>query len=162
MAEHCENSNFIVNIEENKYKTCFYKPTYLGEGAYGEVFKVKRKADDKEFAIKIINLREKSSDLVKRELLIKEFDHPYIVKYFDSWLESIPTREEQDDGKFLYVLMELCEKDNLANWILNNGATIQKLEMVLIFEQIVSALECVHLKGYIHRDLKVRIIFFYM
>ncbi|GLV37655.1 pancreatic eIF-2alpha kinase [Carabus blaptoides fortunei] len=62
---------------------------------------------------------------------------------------------------FLYIQMQLCRKKSLRDWLKDNVNRSQD-EIKIIFEQIVLAVEYVHLKGLIHRDLKPSNIFFSM
>lgn len=60
---------------------------------------------------------------------------------------------------YLYIQMQLCHKQSLKDWLkLNNALELRGDKIMQIFEQIVGAVEYVHLKGLIHRDLKVSII----
>ncbi|KAL1461306.1 hypothetical protein WDU94_013213, partial [Cyamophila willieti] len=55
---------------------------------------------------------------------------------------------------YLYIQMQLCRKDSLREWLADNVAHRDSTEIVSIFEQIVQAVEYVHMQGLIHRDLK--------
>ncbi|XP_017892549.1 eukaryotic translation initiation factor 2-alpha kinase [Ceratina calcarata] len=60
---------------------------------------------------------------------------------------------------FLYIQMQLCQKLSLREWLRNQSK--RDCHRVLnIFQQIVEAVEYVHLQGLIHRDLKPSNIFF--
>ncbi|XP_055908473.1 eukaryotic translation initiation factor 2-alpha kinase [Eupeodes corollae] len=61
---------------------------------------------------------------------------------------------------FLYIQMQLCRKDSLRDWLRENTSEARELQIRPIFEQIVDAVDYVHLKGLIHRDLKPSNIFF--
>lgn len=61
---------------------------------------------------------------------------------------------------FLYIQMQLCQKNSLKDWLSKHSYLERKDQVVPIFEQIVGAVEYVHLKGLIHRDLKPSNIFF--
>lgn len=56
---------------------------------------------------------------------------------------------------YLYIQMQLCRKQSLKDWLFENGTLVRENESHGIFKQIVEAVEYVHLKGLIHRDLKV-------
>lgn len=62
---------------------------------------------------------------------------------------------------FLYIQMQLCRRESLRDWLRENTERNSD-EIKNIFEQIISAVEYVHLKGLIHRDLKPSNIFFSM
>ncbi|XP_055545954.1 eukaryotic translation initiation factor 2-alpha kinase-like [Wyeomyia smithii] len=61
---------------------------------------------------------------------------------------------------YLYIQMQLCRKQSLKEWLAENDLTVRQDRIIPIFEQIVNAVEYVHLKGLIHRDLKPSNIFF--
>lgn len=58
---------------------------------------------------------------------------------------------------YLYIQMQLCRKENLKDWM-NSRCTIEERERSMclhIFLQIAEAVEFLHSKGLMHRDLKV-------
>ncbi|XP_011867892.1 PREDICTED: eukaryotic translation initiation factor 2-alpha kinase-like [Vollenhovia emeryi] len=60
---------------------------------------------------------------------------------------------------FLYIQMQLCQRLSLKEWLKQH--TSRNFSQILnIFQQIVDAVEYVHLQGLIHRDLKPSNIFF--
>ncbi|KAK0094417.1 hypothetical protein PV326_010938 [Microctonus aethiopoides] len=60
---------------------------------------------------------------------------------------------------FLYIQMQLCQRLSLREW-LRREKSRNYLHVVNIFQQIVNAVEYVHLQGLIHRDLKPSNVFF--
>ncbi|CAG2115044.1 unnamed protein product [Medioppia subpectinata] len=56
---------------------------------------------------------------------------------------------------YLYIQMQLCRKDTLKDWLLNNSLNRDSNTVLDIFDQIVSAVHYVHSMGLMHRDLKV-------
>lgn len=61
---------------------------------------------------------------------------------------------------YLYIQMQLCRKESLKDWLQKNDLNVRTKQTFTIFKQIVEAVEYVHLKGLIHRDLKPGNIFF--
>lgn len=55
---------------------------------------------------------------------------------------------------FLYIQMQLCQRLSLREWLKNQSPRDYR-RVLNIFQQIVEAVEYVHLQGLIHRDLKV-------
>lgn len=60
---------------------------------------------------------------------------------------------------YLYIQMQLCQKNSLKEWLCDN-LNRDRDTILNIFNQIVQAVEYVHLQGLIHRDLKPSNIFF--
>lgn len=56
---------------------------------------------------------------------------------------------------YLYIQMQLCKKQSLKDWLRLNSLDMRQQQIVPIFKQIVEGVEYCHLKGLIHRDLKV-------
>lgn len=70
--------------------------------------------------------------------------------------ESISLPSSNIPTSYLYIQMQLCRKQSLKDWLFETDASIRHVECLSIFKQIVEAVEYVHLKGLIHRDLKVK------
>lgn len=62
--------------------------------------------------------------------------------------------QQESTPMFLYIQMELCRKESLKDWLAENKQR-DPIAILHMFKQIVCAVECVHLMGLIHRDLKV-------
>ncbi|XP_032664784.1 eukaryotic translation initiation factor 2-alpha kinase isoform X2 [Odontomachus brunneus] len=60
---------------------------------------------------------------------------------------------------FLYIQMELCQRLSLKEW-LKQDSIRDPSRVLSIFQQIIDAVEYIHLQGLIHRDLKPSNIFF--
>ncbi|XP_058824620.1 eukaryotic translation initiation factor 2-alpha kinase-like [Topomyia yanbarensis] len=73
---------------------------------------------------------------------------------------SVATSSVISNKIYLYIQMQLCRKQSLKEWLSLNDLAARQDKIIPIFEQIVDAVEYVHLKGLIHRDLKPSNIFF--
>ncbi|XP_045613966.2 eukaryotic translation initiation factor 2-alpha kinase [Procambarus clarkii] len=60
---------------------------------------------------------------------------------------------------FLYIQMELCQKESLKDWLLQNQKREQQT-ILTMFNDIICAVEYVHDNQLMHRDLKPSNIFF--
>lgn len=88
----------------------FEKITDLGKGSFGIVSKIRRKSDGKIFVWKALNygqMSDKEKQLLVNEVnILRELDHPNIVKYFDRILVKEKTT--------IYIIMEYCDKLDMA------------------------------------------------
>lgn len=69
------------------------------------------------------------------------------------------SKSESIDDKsakmYLYIQMQLCQRLSLREWLKEQNNQRDYVRILDIFQQIVNAVEYVHLQGLIHRDLKV-------
>lgn len=56
---------------------------------------------------------------------------------------------------YLYIQMQLCMKNSLKDWLMANDLEMRNGKTYEIWDQIIQAIHYIHLKGLIHRDLKV-------
>ncbi len=81
---------------------------------------------------------------IEREILfLMQFDHRSVVRIYDHF---------ELDGK-LYIVMELVDGLNLEDYVHKNGA-IPWEEALRFMANILDAMDHVHSKGVIHRDIK--------
>ncbi|XP_026165483.1 eukaryotic translation initiation factor 2-alpha kinase 3-like isoform X2 [Mastacembelus armatus] len=155
----------------NRFTSEFDVIMCIGQGAFGCVFKVTRKLEGKQFAVKIASYNEIALREVKA---LSDLSHLHIVRYFTCWVEDSAYQWEDADGswstsqssgnsasKYLYIQMELCDTKTLRVWIdEKNTQNVKKSlrkrreESLIIAQQIVSGVEYIHSKMFIHRDLK--------
>ncbi|XP_061778632.1 serine/threonine-protein kinase Nek4 isoform X2 [Nerophis ophidion] len=127
----------------------------VGKGSYGEVNLVKHKADKKQYVIKKLNLttsskRERRSAEQEAQLL-SQLRHPNIVTYRESW-EGVDLQ--------LYIVMGFCEGGDLYHRLKQQkGELLPERQVVEWFVQIAMALEYLHKRNILHRDLKTQNIF---
>jgi NIMA (never in mitosis gene a)-related kinase len=64
----------------------------LGAGSFGTVYKVKRVVDDQIYVIKNVRIAElgfkEQSEAINEVQILAQLKSPYVVKYFDSFIES--------------------------------------------------------------------------
>jgi NIMA (never in mitosis gene a)-related kinase len=126
----------------------------LGSGSYGKVILVRNKRDGEQLALKSIELSKlpsESRDKALQEVqLLRSLDHPNIVRLKDSF---------QEKG-ILHILMEYVDGGDLAQMIKQrNSKPFSEEEIMNIFIQIILALQYIHEKKIVHRDIKPQNIF---
>ncbi|SBT70438.1 serine/threonine-protein kinase NEK4, putative [Plasmodium malariae] len=101
--------------------------------------------------MKIINIsqmtqKEKRQCLKEVELLSK-LNHPFIVKYIESYIE----------GDTLRIVMKYCKGGDLYHYIQNKkkqNTPIKEKRILIWFTQILTALKFLHSNHILHRDMK--------
>lgn len=92
-------------LSQSRLRTEFEVLMYLGKGAFGDVLKVRNILDNREYAIKRIPLPARSRQLYKkmtREVeLLSRLNHENVVRYFNSWIESVSEADAAEMDKLL-------------------------------------------------------------
>ncbi|CRG93120.1 NIMA related kinase 4, putative [Plasmodium gallinaceum] len=130
----------------NKYE----KIRDIGKGNYGNTVLVRDKKND-HYVMKIINIsqmsqKEKKQCLKEVELLSK-LNHPFIVKYIESYIE----------GDTLRIIMKHCKGGDLYHYIQNKkkqNTPIKEKRILIWLTQILTALKFLHSNHILHRDMK--------
>nr|XP_020652330.1 serine/threonine-protein kinase Nek4 isoform X1 [Pogona vitticeps]XP_020652331.1 serine/threonine-protein kinase Nek4 isoform X2 [Pogona vitticeps] len=127
----------------------------VGKGSYGEVNLVRHRRDNKQYVIKKLNLKHASRRERKaaeqEAQLLSQLKHPNIVTYRESW--------EGEDG-MLYIVMGFCEGGDLYHKLKEQkGQLLPESQVVEWFVQIAMALQYLHEKHILHRDLKTQNVF---
>lgn len=125
---------------------------YAGKGHYGSTFKVKRKSDNKEIAIKIISNRnfftpkKIKEEIEPLEILSSQCDNLFIVCYYNSYLYS---------NTFI-IEMEYVDGYDMRNFInLKSRTNDEKYYYLLLLAVDISkGLKYIHENNIIHNDIK--------
>jgi serine/threonine protein kinase len=119
----------------------------IGTGAYGEVYKATSNLTKELVAIKKVradSIHEGIPATALREIsLLKELDHPNIVKLKDLIIEK----------RKLYLIFELLDMD-LCKYFEKFKGKIEEKHIKIIAYQILLGMKECHNKRILHRDLK--------
>ena len=150
-------SNFVSRKELQNiiYKNSVYKESdfikisKLGNGSYGQVFKVKHKETNKIYALKEINkpklIKEnKAYQMYVENEMLKLCSHKNIVNYYGFY-----------ENKYTFsIIEEYCPYGDLSSFLNENKQNLSLSEIQYIIGQIILCLEYLSTKKIIHRDIK--------
>ncbi len=121
---------------------------FLGEGGAAHVYRARRTNGSAEVAIKVIkpdilDLGEFGNRLKREALVCASLTHPHILKVISYG---------QEDAS-IYVVMPLLTGGNLADLVQRKKLSLPEISQIM--EKIASALDYMHRRGIIHRDVKL-------
>lgn len=135
----------------------------IGEGGYSKV-KLVEDESNRKFAAKILkpgasdNLERQEDSLINEINSLKKINHPNVLSFIKYQEQGRYTKKNQVKT-VNYLLMELCEKGSLFDFIFKNGPMDERL-CRFYFKQLVDAVEACHNAGICHRDIKPENILF--
>ena len=132
----------------------------LGEGSYSTVYKVRRKADLKMYALKKVklkNLSEKEKQNALNEIrILASIKSDHIITYKEAFIE--------EKEKILCLVTEFANKGDLfqkITYFKQMQKSFEEKDIWNIFIQILQGLKCLHDHNILHRDLKSANIFLF-
>ena len=141
------NTINIINQKECSPSEGYIIDKKLGEGSYGEVYRVRHKQLGIIRAMKRIVRRTKSIESeieINNEInLLKSIDHPNIVKIVEFYVTK----------QAYFIITELCSGGELFDKIMEKEKLDEEHASYIMF-QVLSAILFCHNKNIVHRDLK--------
>jgi eukaryotic-like serine/threonine-protein kinase len=119
----------------------------IGRGAMGIVWRGRDELLDRDVAVKEVRAAAESDSVYQRTLrearAAARLNHPGVVTVFDV---------VEEDGS-PWIVMELAHARSLDRLIAEDGP-LRPTQAAQVGEQLLSALECAHAAGVLHRDVK--------
>ncbi len=120
----------------------------LGQGGMGVVYEALDRRLDRRVALKLLSSKT-AQDVQFRERFLREsriaasIDHPNVL----------PVYEAGEVGGQLYIAMRVVEGEDLGALLRRDGA-LEPARGVALIAQVADALDAVHQRGLVHRDIK--------
>ncbi|CAJ0953903.1 unnamed protein product [Ranitomeya imitator] len=121
----------------------------LGKGGFARCYEMTEVSTNKTYAVKVIP-HSRVAKPHQREKIVTEIDlhrqlyHRHVVKFSHHF----------EDSDNIYIFLELCSRKSLAH-IWKARHTLLEPEVRYYLKQIISGLKYLHMRGIIHRDLKL-------
>jgi p21-activated kinase 1 len=134
----CKLSDPTLRYNMNLNKTA-------GKGASGVVIIAKDSETGQEVAIKVINVKDQVKEPLLNELLIlKEFKHKNLVNFLDAyWIEAELT---------ILLVLEYMAGGALTDVV--TETVMKEKQIAAVCREVLLAIEFLHSKGIVHRDIK--------
>ncbi|KAG2383188.1 hypothetical protein C9374_004525 [Naegleria lovaniensis] len=152
------NFDYKKTDTDNYYEDTHYELLEcVGSGAFGRVYRARRKSNNTIVAIKKIacgNINNANDALVEF-WPVRNIHHPYLVR-----IEDIYFSKQADDYTSLFdlcLVMEYLDCGDLEHFILEHKQqhqSIQQAHLLSLFIQMAAGLNHLHNNGLLHRDIK--------
>lgn len=143
-----ESPSILSNEEEEIKKSDFDFDKKLGDGAFGNVWKVRHRHTKETYALKQV-AKEKvvkmQAQFCREVYIMYNLNHSNIAKLYNHF----------EDEKYFYLIMEICEGGNLFQR-LHKQKQFMEFEAGQYFYEVLMAVEYLHshVPAIIHRDIK--------
>ena len=121
----------------------------IGKGAFATVYQLATKNDGQLFAAKELEKRR----FMKNGLLDRKIDNELQIMKAISHTNVVQYVEYQDQGNYLYIIMEFVPCGDLQQYLNNYGSLLEPLAKTMS-AQVFDALAYLHKKKITHRDIK--------
>ncbi len=120
----------------------------IGEGSFAQVILARKNDNGQTYAIKklkkkTLERKQHVNHVMSERRVLAHFDHPFIVKLFYSFRSA----------KSLFFVLEFCQGGELFN-LIEQRKKLTEDEARFYSAQMVLALEHIHARNVIYRDLK--------
>lgn len=154
----CETGSLIpCHLRDDGRESCSLSDRYeideqpIGSGTYGEVLGATHRKTRARRAVKAVDkesfakFSQTKRDFLWRELeILRIMDHPNIVRLYEAF----------EDERFIYLVLELCSGGDLLARVAAPVVRMSEQEAAMLFVQMLSAIQHLHIHSIVHRDVK--------
>jgi serine/threonine protein kinase len=119
----------------------------IGRGASSEVFQIREKSTAMIYAMKAMKLQEPQStidQIINERKILADLTHPFIVELYYAF----------QSPKYIFLVLDYCAGGELFYYI-NRFKKLNEAEARFVLCEIILAIEYLHAKGILYRDIKV-------
>ncbi|XP_078681542.1 citron Rho-interacting kinase-like isoform X2 [Branchiostoma floridae x Branchiostoma belcheri] len=127
----------------------FETKTVIGRGHFGEVQLVRERCTGDIYAMKVL----KKSDILSQEsVAFFEEERDIMARATSPWITSLQYAFQ--DRTSLYLVMDFHPGGDLLNLLGRHDDVFEEKMAQFYLAEMVQAIHCLHLMGYVHRDVK--------
>ncbi|CAK8997796.1 unnamed protein product [Durusdinium trenchii] len=133
----------------------YQKGRFLGKGGFAKCYEVQDLETKETFAAKIVSkasvTKPRAHAKLRSEIAIhKELHHEKVVKFYEHF----------EDAEHVYIMLEVCPNRTLNEFMRRRPPKrLMEPEAIFYVYELISALQYLHRRHVIHRDLKLGNLF---
>jgi serine/threonine protein kinase len=148
------SNNVDSNISSSEIADRYERIKQIGSGSFGTVWLVKSKQSQRQYVLKEIKaslMEPEERILALNEVhILRDLAHPFIVRYRNAYIH----------GGYLSICMEYASLGDLHSLIRRQrGRCFEERRILAWFSQMVIAIDFIHSRHILHRDIKTQNIF---
>lgn len=129
----------------------------IGSGAYGDVFRVKHRQTNKEFAVKYIRDFMRNETLarcaVREVTILRQLSQTPFGKVFTTELHDVVIAGDKDTFRSMFLVIDYVPQD-MRTLLQNKNLEFDLDHALIIFYNLLCGIKFLHSANIIHRDLK--------
>jgi polo-like kinase 1 len=146
-------SEFPSIIKDSANNVQYKRNAFLGKGAFGKCYQITDTMNGNVYAGKFVSKKVVQKHKMKEKLvqeisIHRTLNHKHVVAFYGFF----------EDEMYVYIVLELCQKRSMAE-LVKRRKFITEPEVRYYLKQVLSAVQYLHEKNIIHRDLKLANLF---